>query len=127
MNPRYRMVLTATPIKNRLKDIFWLLHWAAGGKEDAHARFPYPNTPEADDMFAAEFNVCERNLTKEAEKNKGVRAAQNQLRGGVSYAKKRKKPRGKPGVEVCNIHRLWKLIAPLVILGLGDLVLLTKS
>jgi SNF2 family DNA or RNA helicase len=24
MSPRYRLVLTATPVKNRLPDIFWL-------------------------------------------------------------------------------------------------------
>lgn len=104
LDPRNRLVLTATPVKNRLRDIFWLIWWAAGGKDDAHARFPFTSDTDAQDQFSAEFNVCERNLTKEAEKRKGKAPKAS-----------KKKPRGKPGVSVCNIHRLWKLIAPNVL------------
>jgi hypothetical protein len=100
LDPPNRLVMTATPVKNRLKDIFWLLWWAAGGKDEAHPRFPYTSDPEEQERFAGEFNVCERNLTQEDKKRKGPRR------------KNGKKPRGKPGVEVCNIHRLWKFVAP---------------
>ena len=30
LNPRFRLVLTGTPIKNRLESLFWLAAWAAG-------------------------------------------------------------------------------------------------
>lgn len=101
LDPPNRLVMTATAIKNRLRDIFWLIWWAAGGKDLATPRFPYTSEPEEQERFAAEFNVCERNLTQEEKDRKGKPRKQNG-----------KKPRGKVGVEVCNIHRLWKLIAP---------------
>lgn len=47
MTPHFRLVLTATPIKNRLPDVFWLAWWAAGAKPEAHARFPYPEDAAA--------------------------------------------------------------------------------
>lgn len=99
MQPRFRMVLTATPVKNRLHDIFWLAWWAAGAHPEATARFPYPGTPEAKEEFAATFMVSERNLTKEAK---------NEAEGKSA-------PRRKLTAEVCNIHRLWKLLGPLVL------------
>jgi hypothetical protein len=105
LDPKYRLVLTATPIKNRLKDIFYLLWWAAGGMAEPHPRFPYGQNDQ--DKFAADHLVCERNLTKEARERKE--------RGVTAATGRRKKPRGKPGVEVCNIHRLWKIIAPTVL------------
>lgn len=99
MQPRFRMVLTATPVKNRLHDIFWLAWWAAGAHPEATARFPYPGTAAAKEEFAATFMVSERNLTKEAK---------NELEGKSA-------PRRKLTAEVCNIHRLWKLLGPLVL------------
>jgi SNF2 family DNA or RNA helicase len=100
MNPPNRLVLTATPIKNRLPDLFWLAWWAAGGKPEAHARWPYSSDEGEQMNFAAEFLVTERNLTKF---------------GPESKSKKKKRPRGKVTAEVCNIHRLWKLIAPIIL------------
>jgi SNF2 family DNA or RNA helicase len=94
MNPRNRLVLTATPIKNRLPDIFRLAWWAAGANADAHARWPYPDETSARDQFAEEFLISERNVTKEED------------RGGRF---KKLTP------QVCNVHRLWKLLAPVVL------------
>ena len=96
MAPRYRLVLTATPIKNRLKDLFWLVWWATGGKADAHARWPYGGTEGDQEDFGDTFLVSERNLTKE----------QN------SDTKRRYE---KLTAEVCNVHKLWKLLAPNVL------------
>jgi SNF2 family DNA or RNA helicase len=107
LNPKFRLVLTATAIKNRLKDIFYLLWWAAGGKADSHPRFPYG--PDDQERFATDHLVCERNLTKEAKERKERGTTT------VQPGNRRKKPHGKPGVEVCNIHRLWKIIAPTVL------------
>jgi hypothetical protein len=41
MNPKYRLPMTATPIKNRLPDVFRLAHWATGAHHLAHPRFPF--------------------------------------------------------------------------------------
>jgi hypothetical protein len=95
MDPPYRLVLTATPAKNRLPDIFWLAWWATGGKAEPHARWPYPDTVAAHEEFARTFMVSECNLT----------AAQQAAAQGKSYRIKR-------SAEVCQIHRLWKLLAP---------------
>ena len=107
LEPRYRLVLTGTPIKNRLRDIFFLLHWVAA---DNQARFPYTDAPGQQERFAAEFNVCERNLSREAREReeKGQPKRTPKLTGKTAA-------RGKPGVEVCNLHRLWKTIASLVL------------
>ncbi|HEX3800226.1 MAG TPA: DEAD/DEAH box helicase [Verrucomicrobiae bacterium] len=91
INARHRMIMTATPIKNRLPDIFFLAHTAAGGHYAAHPRFPFGRDGQED--FAGEFSITERNLSREQEK------------GGRFV---RRTP------QVCNIHRLWKLLAPLI-------------
>jgi hypothetical protein len=107
MAPPYRLVLTATPIKNRLPDLFWLAWWATGGKQEAHARWPYSQEAGEQEKFAEEFLVAERNLSAEARKNNG-RPLSERVRGG-------KMRRGKATAEVCNIHRLWKLIGPVIL------------
>lgn len=94
MNPRYRYAMTGTPIKNRLPDIFRLAWWVAGGKEDPHGRFPYGDSAEARGDFASEFLISERNLSKEEEQNRRYK---------------------KLTPQVCNIHRLWKILPPLVL------------
>ncbi len=96
MNPRTRTVLTATPIKNRLPDVFRLAWWATGGLTEAHARWPYPDESSAREEFAEEFLISERNLTKEEASESGRRY-------------KKRTP------QVCNIHRLWKLLAPVLL------------
>jgi hypothetical protein len=55
MDPKYRLVLTATPIKNRLPDVFWLIWWATGGKAEAHPRWPYSSEDGQQETFSAEF------------------------------------------------------------------------
>ncbi len=99
LRPAYRLVLTATPVKNRLEDIFWLAHWACGGTEEPNARFPYESSDEARERFANEHQVQERNLTKE---DAARRAGQ-------------RKRFVKRTAQICNIHRLWKLLGPIVI------------
>ncbi len=94
LTPKYRLVMTATPIKNRLPDVFWLLWWACGGQCEAQARFPY--SPEDQDEFAKTFSVSERNFTQEAKTEKKRRFV-------------------KLTPQVCNIHRFWKLMAPNVL------------
>ena len=97
LRPKYRLVLTATPIKNRIPDFFYLAWCAAGGHDKATARFPYSRDDQAE--FAATFSVSERNLTKEA------------------IAMKLRKPSRfvKLTNQVCNIHRFWKLNGPITL------------
>jgi hypothetical protein len=94
INSRFKLVLTATPIKNRLPDVFRLAWWATGGRPEAHARFPYPDDSAAREEFAGEFLVSERNLSKEKDKPQRYR---------------------KLTPQVCNVHRLWKMFAPIIL------------
>jgi hypothetical protein len=102
MQPKYRLVLTATPIKNRLPDIFRLAWWATGGKEEAHARWPYRSDSSERNKFAETFMVVERNLSKEKEaRSQGKKAPVSRFK--------------KLTAEVCNVHRLWKLFGPIIL------------
>jgi hypothetical protein len=101
MDPEYRLVLTATPVKNRVPDVFWLAHWATGGKDEAHARFPYSSDSAEQTKFAETFMVSEHNLTKEA--NAAEKGSRSQGRFKKLTA------------EVCNVHRLWKLLGPILL------------
>jgi hypothetical protein len=100
LTPVYRFPLTATPIKNRLDDIFWLCQWACGGHAEATARWPYPNTIEAKEKFANEHMLIEQNHTREEEHEERT--------GRFKSFKKRT-------AKICNIHRLWKLLGPVVL------------
>jgi hypothetical protein len=103
MDPKYRLVLSATPVKNRLPDIFRLAYWATGGNADATARWPYRDDSEERNKFAETFMVSERNVTKEEKSN---------ANGGKGASSGRYK---RLTAEVCNIHRLWKLFGPIVL------------
>lgn len=105
MAPDYRLLLTATPVKNRLTDIFRLAWWAAGGKTEAHARFPYRDDISERTKFAQTFMVSECNLSK-------MNEAEASSRSGTRPPASRYT---KLTAEVCNVHRLWKLLGPLVL------------
>ena len=172
--PKFRLVLTGTPIKNRLESFFRLAWWACGGSPIPTARFPYEGTSEAREEFAAQHLQHDRFLTREEEKAGGSGNVTRELydlmqkcvtRGhglvipqtlaskdyakakklieafGVKWDRKAKahifaglavqflaglRPihpddkNGKSRIEkrsarICNIHRLWKIIAPIVI------------
>jgi hypothetical protein len=97
MCPKYRLVLTATPVKNRLPDIFWLAWWAAGGHEEATARWPYAGGAEEQTKFADTFMLSEFNKTKAAD-DPGRKSRYIKLRP-----------------EICNVHLLWKALGPIVL------------
>ena len=99
INAKYKLVLTATPIKNRLPDVFRLAWWATGARPKAHARFPYPDETAAREQFATTFLISERNLTKE----------RNNGQAGKARRFKKLTP------QVCNVHRLWKMFAPIIL------------
>lgn len=94
MNPKYRAVLTATPIKNRLPQIFPLAWWATGGKSEAHARFPYKCNDTDLSTFSKTYLIEERNHTKERKLKRSFR---------------------KTSPQVCNVLGLWKLMAPIIL------------
>ena len=119
MEAPYRCVLTATPIKNRLPDIFRLAWWATGGQAEAHARFPYRDDRTERDEFAKTFMVAERNLTKEAAAKQQMAEVRRQRADyGRPTSDLRPPTSGrftKLTAEICNVHRLWKLLAPIVL------------
>ncbi|HEY1171060.1 MAG TPA: SNF2-related protein [Verrucomicrobiae bacterium] len=94
LRPAYRIVLSATPIKGRLSQIFWLLWWVCGGEKEAHARWPYAGTEDDKMDFSKTYLIAERNLTAEEE----GRNAYNRL-----------------SPQVCNVHGLWKLFGPIIL------------
>ncbi len=100
MDPKYRVIASATPIKNRLSDIFRLAWWAAGGKIKAHPLWPYDDDSAEREQFAQTFMVAERNVSKE-------QAAEDRGDSGKRFRKLTP--------EVCFVHKLWKLFSPLII------------
>jgi SNF2 family DNA or RNA helicase len=104
LNPPYRLVCTATPIKNRLPNLFPLAWWACGGRLEAHSRWPYTLEDAGD--FAKTFCVSERNLTKERQ---GGALDPNDSR------RKRSSRFTKLTPQVCNVHKVWKLLAPIIL------------
>ena len=96
LNPRYRLVLTGTPIKNRLESLFWLAAWAAGN----YGRWPYACTEAARERFADTFLKKERYITREEQ----ARARGEKIRNTTKRSNR-----------ICSIHRLWKTLAPVII------------
>lgn len=94
INAPYRLVMSATPIKNRFPDVFRLAHMVCGGHEEPTPRFPYGNLNAED--FAEEFLFNERTVKIDENGNK-LRA----------YSKLTP--------QVCNVHRAWKLFAPIIL------------
>jgi len=94
INAPFRLVLTATPIKNRFPDVFHLAHYVTGSHDEPTARFPYGKVDKQN--FAEEFLVSECNLTKEE-----------------NSEEKRRFVKFTP--QVCNVHRAWKLLAPIIL------------
>lgn len=99
LRTKYRLALTGTPIKNRLPDIFFLGSWVSGSHDEATARWPYGNTTAHQSAFAGHHLVIEENLTKQ----------QKSREAGTfrRYIKQTNK--------ITNVHRLWKLLGPVVI------------
>lgn len=92
MNARFRLVLTGTPIKNRIGDIFHLAHFVAGPTHAPHPRFTFP--PDGQRDFVRRFSVIERNLTAEQlDGRRHLRAIH----------------------QVCSADQLYRLLAPIVL------------
>ena len=104
LDPRYRLVLTGTPIKNRLESMFWLAWWAAGGSAEPTARWPYPGESESREEFANQHLQHDHFLDREEED--AIRAVAEK-RSARKFQKRT--------ARICNIHRLWKLCAPIII------------
>jgi len=111
LNPTYRILLTGTPIKNKVDSIFHLLHFAAGGNTSPTAQFPFTADSESKENFANLYLEKDRFVSREeARKRKAI-------------ASNSKMPKGKMikrSARICNIHHLWKLIAPTVLRRLKD-------
>lgn len=99
LNPKWRLVLTGTPIKNHLDDLFWLAQWATGGHAEPTGRWPYASTTQARENFANAHMVIEENHTR--------------AEAAAATGRRRKFKKRIP--QLTNIHRLWKLLGPVVI------------
>lgn len=96
LNPRTRLLLTGTPIKNRLESLFWLAAWVAA----PYNRWPYPATDDAREAFADSFLRSERFLSREAREAAQGRTPRNTTRRSA---------------RLCQVHKLWKTLAPVII------------
>jgi hypothetical protein len=101
MNPRYRLALTGTPIKNKFPDLFFLASWVTGFNENPTARFPYGNTTGDRAAFTADFSAVEENLTKREKDEREGNARRSYIRQDPT--------------QLCNIHRLWRVLGPVTI------------
>jgi|GEM_PF-3557266 len=105
LNPTNRYVFTGTPIKNRLTDIFYLLSWVCGYNPDPTPRWPFGRTLGDRHEFAKNHLIMEEN--ESAYERTGRRFV-------------------KQTAKICNVHRLWKLLGPVVVRrrkdDMGDLV-----
>jgi hypothetical protein len=101
LSPAKRLLLTGTPIKNRLESIFPLAWWAAGSASEPTTRWPYG--PNDRDKFAKAHLEVDRFLTREEEKA----ARERKRRSAVRISK--------TSPRVCNVQRLWRLLAPIVL------------
>jgi superfamily II DNA or RNA helicase len=101
LNPRYRLLLTGTPIKNRLPSIFYLAWWAAGGHTEPTARFPYALKDKG--KFAKSHLEIDRYTTREEERAITTATDRNSIRIERESAR------------VCNVHRLWRVLSPILI------------
>lgn len=100
LDPKYRLALTGTPIKNRLESFFWLGWWVARSPAVANEIWPYDPSSESRERFANDHSQEDRFLTRED-----------------AYYEQNNKSRkiAKRTARICNIHRLWKLVSPLVL------------
>jgi hypothetical protein len=89
LQPRFRLVLTGTPIKNRLESIFWLCAWSAGHT----GRWPYSNSDEAKESFARDFHQKEEHPPRKP--------------NARSFTK--------PSNHICSLPRLWRTLSPIII------------
>lgn len=106
LNPAYRMVMTGTPIKNKVDSIFHLLHYAAGGHPTPTAQFPFTNDSESKARFANLHLEHDRFLTREEHKKQQA----------ISSGKRPKNDKViKRSSRICNIHHLWKIVAPTIL------------
>jgi hypothetical protein len=106
MDSRCRYALTGTPIKNKLPDFFFLASWVTGHTADAIARWPYGNTTQDRGQFGRDFGVIEENLTK----------------AEIAEMQGKKAPPPKTTNQICNVHRLWRILGPVLIRRRKDAV-----
>jgi hypothetical protein len=105
LNPRYRLISTATPAKNRLTDILFLAAWSADALDQANDRWAYPAYSLS--AFMEDFQVTSLDLTMDERRRASP--------GHVTVSKQPSKRDGLPIAEVCNVHKLWRTLAPAVL------------
>jgi hypothetical protein len=106
LNPRYRYVFTGTPIKNRVDSAFSLMKWVCGNQPGPTARFPYEGNAEAREHFANHYLQHDEFLTREEEAERAHY---------FKHGKSRRIKIEKRTARLCNVHRFWKITAPIIL------------
>ena len=101
LDPEFRLLMTGTPVKNRLESVFTLAWWAAGGHTSPVSRWPY--APDGREAFARQHLEVDRFITREEERTRNYRLKRSQVRIAKTTAR------------VCNVQRLWRVLAPVVL------------
>ena len=101
LNPEFRLLMSGTPAKNKLESIFTLAWWAAGGSETPTPRWPYAR--DGKDTFAKHHLEIDRFMTREEDQAAKLGKRRTAVRIVKSTAR------------VCNVQRLWRLLAPVTL------------
>lgn len=82
------------------------MHWACGSSPDPTPRFPYAATSDAREQFANQHLQHDQFLTREEEAEAAWR---------LKHGKSRRFKIEKRSARICNIQRLWKITAPIIL------------
>lgn len=94
LNPKYRLICTATPMADRLPDLFWLCSWVTANDPKDARRWPYGASPVEYNRFAQRFLVESKSLSRS-------------LGSGAPAATR--------SAEVSQLFLLWKLLSPIIL------------
>jgi len=123
LNPRYRLVLTGTPIKNRLPDICFLAAWACDALDKPNDRWPYAindepgkfGVPPSGGKESGTFGVPPLG-GREFAKDFLVFSSESGERGRPGRRALRPAGRsGSPTTDISNIQKLWTVLSPVVL------------
>jgi hypothetical protein len=87
LKPRYRLIATATPLADRLRDLFWQCCWVCENDPREARRWPYQATAPEYARFAGRYQVTGENAAGAPERSP----------------------------EISQLFRLWRLLGPIVL------------
>jgi hypothetical protein len=94
LTPKYRLIATATPMADRLPDLFWLCSWVCANDPPGAKRWPYAPTQGEYGAFAGRFQVDGESMTRR--------------RSSGAFAKER-------SAEISQLMLLWRWLGAIVL------------